>query len=93
MESKMKEIENLQNIFQKISQDCNSEGGIVSPADSSSLSGSLDCSSKLMGKIELLQDRWDALSQILEAQSQRVSQVLVLINFLIRMNFCVFCVK
>lgn len=28
---------------------------------------------KFMEKIEHLQDRWDAISQILEAQSQRVS--------------------
>jgi hypothetical protein len=85
METKMKEIEKLQGIFQNVSEECNTIGGIVSSPDAGSGIGTANTGGKLMGKMELLQDRWDALSQILEAQSQRVS-------FLIIFSWNVLCV-
>jgi chromosome segregation ATPase len=76
MESKMHEIGELQATLQKISEECNKEAGVVSSTvvgNESDLNKVDNGDNKLMEKIESLQDRWDALSQILEAQSQRVS--------------------
>ncbi|XP_035715809.1 dystrophin isoform X4 [Folsomia candida] len=76
MESKMREIGDLQETLQRISEECNKEAGGDTTSKSGVEKGSdlnivSDGDNKLMAKIELLQDRWDALSQILEAQSQR----------------------
>jgi hypothetical protein len=72
MENKMHEIAALQAVLQKVSEECDD---VQSPKP---ISNEPDLTSDnsnnvLMEKFELLQDRWDALSQILEAQSQRVS--------------------
>lgn len=73
----MREIGDLQETLQRISEECNKEAGGDTTSKSGVEKGSdlnivSDGDNKLMAKIELLQDRWDALSQILEAQSQRV---------------------
>lgn len=75
MESKMHDIAELQTTLQNISDECSREAGQKPKQNISSDSDVVipeDSNNKLMEKIELLQDRWDALSQIVEAQSQRV---------------------
>lgn len=79
MEEKMREIGELQTALQNISDECQRESGesLKSIGDGSDLSPSGIGSEPIMEKIELLQDRWDALSQILEAQSQRVRNICI----------------
>jgi len=71
MEEKMKEITTLQNSVQTlIDESCQSTVKISEDEDKE---GNEVTGTKFLDKLETLQDRWEALSQIMEAQSQRVS--------------------
>lgn len=77
METKMQEIGKLQNEVQKLvdeSSGTQSKEGKSddAPRDDTNEQSEI-ATTKFMEKLEGLQDKWDAISQILEAQSQRVS--------------------
>lgn len=68
MEEKLNEISDLQSAIQKLADE--SENSIELEAGGEQKGGING--TKFFQKIEGLQDRWEALSQIMEAQSQRV---------------------
>jgi len=72
----MEEISKLHHSVQKLVDESEANGCAFqqsSDADPNVTSSSLgDNGSKFLERIEGLQDKWEALSQIMEAQSQRV---------------------
>ncbi|CAL8109930.1 unnamed protein product [Orchesella dallaii] len=71
METKMQDIEKLQTEINKLVGESSSSNPELKQGEGEQ---SEIATSKFMEKIEHLQDRWDAISQILEAQSQRISK-------------------
>lgn len=67
----MKEITHLQNSVQGLIDDSSQSTVKITDAGDEGANGV--SGAKLLDKLENLQDRWEALSQIMEAQSQRVS--------------------